>query len=449
MKKTFKHSLYYQRSCSYFIFMSTFFRWYRFLQKSQYYSCEEKKRYQTKKFREIIQHAYRTVPYYHMLFKKYDLRPEDIKKLSDLRKIPILTREIVQKNVDLLKSKNYPSAAFKRTMTGGTTGSPLEFYVEKARWLGLHFAFNKIYMNRAAYRWSDRVVSFTGCTQKSIYHPVLRTLELSSFHTSKEDFAYYYQQINKFKPRFITAYPSAITLFSQYLNQQSKQLSSPLKAVFLHGETLFDWQRTLLEQTYDCSVFDQYGHREQCVLAATCKKSNQYHIFPEYGIVEVLDSTGEPLDEMGKKGEIIATSLHNMVFPFIRYRTGDIGIIGKNNCSCGRPYQLLEKIIGRTQEFLISKNHDKIPATGLYHVIGEQSHHVKECQLYQDTEGKIIIFVVKDDNFCIDDEKRLLLGFSKRFDDLFSFQLRYVDEITRTKLGKYQYVVQKTPNISV
>lgn len=428
--------------------MNTFFHWYRFLQKSQYFSVEKRESYQIKKVRELIQHAYRNVPYYHMLFKEYDLKPEEIKTLSDLRKIPILTRSIVQKNVDLLKSMNYPPAAFERTVTGGTTGSPLEFYVEKARWLGIHFAFNKIYMNQATYRWSDKVVSFTGCSKKSVYHPFYRTLELSSFHTSQEDLAYYYQQINKFKPRFITAYPSIITLFSQYINQQSKQLSSPLKAVFLHGETLFDWQRTLLEQTYNCLVFDQYGHREQCVLAATCKKSNQYHIFSEYGIVEVLNPTGEPVSKPGEKGEIVATSLHNMVFPFIRYRTGDIGILGEQNCSCGQVYPMLQKLLGRTQEFLISKNLDKIPATGLYHIIAERSHHVKECQLYQDTEGEIIIYLVKTDGFSSVDEKHILQGFSKRFDDSFSFQVQYVDEISRTKQGKYRYVVQKIPNIS-
>jgi phenylacetate-CoA ligase len=429
--------------------MSTFFRWYRFLQKSQYVSCEEKKRCQTKKFREIIQHAYRNVPYYHMLFKKCDLRPADIKTLSDLRKIPMLTRDAVQKNVDLLKSMNYPTVAFKRTMTGGTTGSPLEFYVEKARWLGIHFAFNKIYMDRAAYRWNDRVVSFTGCTQKSMYHPFLNTLELSSFHTSKKDFEYYYQQINKFKPRFITAYPSAITLFSKYINQQSKQLSSPLKAVFLHGETLFEWQRTLLEKTYDCLVFDQYGHREQCVLAATCEKSNQYHIFPEYGVVEVLNPTGDPIRESGEKGEIVATSLHNTVFPFIRYRTGDIGILGKQSCGCGRSYPMLQKLLGRTQEYLISKDHDKISATGLYHIISEYSHNVKECQLYQDTAGEIIIYLVKLDGFSSVDEKEILQGFAKRFDESFSFQVRYTNEITRSKQGKYRYVIQKIPDISL
>ncbi len=443
MQKGPLNSTCYTKPCSYLVFVLTFVRWHRFLQKSQWWNNEQIKEYQNNKLNELIQHAYCNVPYYRNLLTINNIRPSDIVDTSDLQKIPWLTRQTIQHNISALKATNFPSIAFQRTVTGGTTGTPLEFYVEYARWLGIHFAFNKLYMEQGGYRWSDKTVSFTGCTKKSIYHPFYRTQELSSFHMSEENLHDHYQKIVSFKPSIITSYPSALILFTNYLIRTKKQLPIPIKAVFLHGETLMDHQRTQLENYYDCPVFDQYGHREQCIFATTCLHSDQYHVFPEYGIIELLDEKGNQVTREGSQGEIVATSLHNRVFPFIRYKTGDIAIITHRNCSCGRSYPLLQKIIGRAQEFLVDKNNVRIPLTGLFHIIAETTPHVRDCQLYQDTEGKLVVFIVKDNNFTDIDEKSILQGFSKKFYEKFSIQLQYVDSIDRTTQGKHRYVIQK------
>jgi len=434
----------YQKPFSYIVFLNTFSKWYHFLQKSQYWTKDQIEEYQTKKVKELIVHSTSNVPYYRRLFDSYSIKPYHINKPSDITKIPCITREEIKYNRPTLKAENYPNDAFKKTMTGGTTGSPLELYVEHARWLGVHFAFNKIYMVRAGYHWTNKVISFTGITKKHIHHPILRTLEMSSFHTLKKDFDEYYEKIIRFKPSFITSYPSSLTLFTQYLNNSQKPFPL-IHAIFLHGETIFDWQRNLLENYYDCPVFDQYGHRERCVFATTCERSNKYHVFPEYGLMEIIDKSGNPVTRKGEQGEIVATGFTNKVFPLIRYKTGDIAVVGEEHCECGRHYPLLEKIIGRTQEYLITQDHERIPATGLYHVIAEHAHHVKECQLYQETEGDIIIYVVKEAGFSENDEKHILKGFKDRFKDSFSLTLRYVPSIERTKQGKYRYVIQKIP----
>ncbi len=445
MQKSFLRSISYRKPFSYDVFIRTFARWHRFLKKSQWWTTKQIEEYQNKKISELIQHCYNNVPYYREQLNNNSLRPSDITKSSDLQKMPLLSRETIQQNNSNLKATNVPSTAFKRTMTGGTTGTPLEFYTEHARWLGIHFAFNRIYMERAGYRYSDKTVSFTGCTKKSMYHPFLRTLELSSFHMTQEDVYDHYQKIISYKPTIITAYPSALTIFTEYLNRTDKKLPTPIKAVFLHGETLINHQRALFENTYDCPVFDQYGHREQCVLATTCERSNQYHVFPEYGIIEILDANGNQVTKEGKQGEIVATSLLNNVFPFIRYRTGDIAVVAHQQCSCGRSYPLIQSIIGRTQDFLISKKNEKIPVTGMFHIIAKATQHVRECQLYQDTEGQLIVRIVKDKCYNDIDERAIHQGFSKRLHDTFSIELHYVDEIARTAQGKHRYVIQKLP----
>jgi len=448
MEKRHVSRIQYQKPFSYLIFLNTFTKWYLFLKKSQYWTKDQIEEYQIKKLKELVSHTYSNVPYYQTALNKKTVKPSQINKLSDLSKLPCITRKDIQKNSTNLKAVSYPNNAFKRTMTGGTTGTPLKLYVEKARWLGIHFAFNKIYMDRAQYQWTDKVISLTGITDRYRYHPFLRTLELSSFHTTKKDLDEYFQKITRFKPRFITSYPSALTLFTQYLQNTHKTPPSTIKAIFLHGETVFNWQRKLIEEFFDCPVFDQYGHREQCAFATTCEKNNQYHVYPEYGIVEIIDEQGNLLTKKGEQGEIIATSLTNNIFPLIRYKTGDIAIIGDETCECGRQHLLLDRLLGRSQEFLLNSKKDRIPVTGLYHVIAEYASHVKECQLIQERKGEIIITIVKDKGFTENDAKKIIKSFFDRFQDSFIIHLEYVTEIERTKQGKYRYIIQKIPDIA-
>jgi len=428
---------------SQYTFYHTFNTWHQFLKKSEKWDEKQIQNYQNHQLKSLINHAYHNVPYYQKLFQSKNLKPRDIIQLSDLEKIPVLTKDIIRKNISSLKAKNYPENSFYKRNTGGTTGTPLSFYVEKAKWLGIHFAFNKIYMQKAGYHWHDKVISISGIKNLKRHHPLYRTLELSSFNTTSIDFEKYNQHIHRFKPRFITAFPSALLLFTKDMINQKMDMYKGIQAIFCHGEILHPMQKKYLEETYNCKVFDQYGHREQCVFATTCKQSDLYHIYPEYGIVEILNEQNQPLDSYKNTGEIVATSLLNSVFPFIRYKTNDLAEISNETCNCGSRYPLLKKIIGRTQEFLIGKNHEKIPLTGLYHLLTEQSFHIKESQILQEKEGELIISYVKSEHFNEKDKGKIQQVFSDTIGKQFNLIFQSVDSIKRTKDGKYQYLIQK------
>ena len=418
---------------------------YSFLKKSQWWSAEQLQEYQDNKLSDLITHAYMNVPYYHSLFTKQGVQPSDITSTADLHKLPLLTREVIRENQTDMKAQNYHEKSFEPRTTGGSTGTPLHFYVEKGTWLANHMAFNRIYMDRAGYRLKDRIVSIAGSTKIFQHHPLHRTIVLSSFHMTDQNLQLYVSKIKRFKPKYITAYPSALTILSKYISEHTTENIKSIQAVFCHGETIFDWQRKLIEQTFDCRIFDQYGHREQSVLACTCEKNNEYHIFPEYGVVELIDEHGKPVTKENTSGEIVATGLHTHIFPFIRYKTGDIGIYTNQSCECGRKYPLIKKILGRTQEFLVSKNDNLVSLTGFYSVIPESSKNVKECQLYQDTPGEVVLHIVTDSEFADADIAAIKEGFHRRFKNDFSIQIQLVDSIPRLELGKFRFLVQKLP----
>ena len=440
-----KQTLSYLPILSYYTFFNTFISWYRFLQKSATWNQKKTTEYQSNTLQKLINHAYHHVPYYHTLFKKKRIKPTDITIPDDLSKIPILTKDIIREQNTQIKATNYPKNAFHPYHTGGTTGTPLSFYIESSRWLGIHFAFNKTYMHSAGYQSYDKVISFAGTKQPITHHPLYRTIELSSFHTTTKDFDQYYHHIQKFNPRYITTFPSAIILFTHDRLNQKKDLNINLKAIFCHGEQLPPKQKRFLEETYDCPVLDQYGHREQCVYATTCPTSNLFHVYPHYGIAELLDENEQTTYSKGKTGEIVATSLINNVFPLIRYKTEDRAQLTNDTCSCGNHTTFFHSILGRTQEFIIGKNQEKIPVTGLYHLCTNQQRIIRDSQIIQEKEGELIISIITTTQWNTKDEKQL----QKRCTDLlgnhFTCTIQPVESIQRTPHGKQRFLIQKLP----
>jgi len=427
------------------IYYNTYRKTYKFLKKSQWWSREQLDSYQFQELSRLLHHAYENVPYYTRIFDNLNLKPKDIKSLKDLQKLPFLTKEIIRENIKDLKATNYPGPKFEYTRTGGSTGYPLRFYKEKGVWLTRLTAYTKIMMDWAGSSFFDRSVFITGRDYPWKYQLFGRMLVLSSFYMNEEYLPQFIQKIRKLKPKYILTYPSAITILAKYMKKNNLEVFPSVKVIICHAETLYEWQRNLLEETFQCRVHDHYGLREQTILGGTCERSNYYHMFPEYGITELVDKEGNLVTKEGETGEIVGTGFHTYYFPFIRYRAGDLGVYTTQKCRCGRNYYLLKKIEGRAQEFFVSKTKRRISLTGFFGLTVKSSLNVKECQLYQDTPGKIIINIMKGENYSESDTQNILKNFQKRLGGEFTVSIRFVDHIPCTKRGKFQFLIQKLP----
>ncbi len=168
-------------------------------------------------------------------------------------------------------------------------------------------------------------------------------------------------------------------------------------------------------------------------------------MFPEYGITELVDKEGNLVTKEGETGEIVGTGFHTYYFPFIRYKTGDLGAYTEEKCPCGRNYPLLRKIEGRVQDFVVSKTKKLVPFTRIHHLVAESSQNVKECQFYQDTEGELVLNIVKTQHYTDSDSQKIQKGFQKILGNGFNLAIRFVDQIPRTNRGKFQFLIQKLP----
>jgi phenylacetate-CoA ligase len=417
---------------------------YRFLQHSQWWTAQQIRSYQWQQLTALLHHAYLHVPYYTSLFDSSGVRPQDIHSLKEFQQIPFLTKELVQQHLEELKARNYKPSQFEYTLTGGSTGFPLHFYVEKGVWYARHLAYIRTLLERAGCRSLDPSVLITGSIKPMEYRPFQKTLVLSSFSLTPENLQRYIKKIRHLHPRYLMGYPSAMTILAAYMKNNAIILEG-VHAIFCYGETIDEWQREFLEEVFHCRVHAQYGHREQSVLAGTCEKNNRYHIFPEYGFVELVDAEGRPVTAEGARGEIVATGFHTGIFPFIRYKTGDVAVYTAQPCSCGRQSMLLEKIEGRIQDFVLSKTNRLVPFMGIHHLVASATENVKECQLYQDHAGTLELRIVRTEKYTKEDEQQIRQSFHQRFGDEFSISCSYVESIPRTPRGKYPFLIQKLP----
>jgi len=434
---------------SYRVFRKT----YKFLKKSQWWSKEQLEEYQLQQLSKLLNHAYENVPYYTKVFDDLGLKPEDIQDINDLQKLPFLTKDIIRENSGDLKARNYSKDQFEHVVTSGTT-APLGFYYEKGVSRAREWAFIKTQWDRVGYRFTDKSVVLRGYTIESgdeskfwEYSLFRRWLILSAFHMSEENLPKYVEKIRRFKPKFIQAYPSTITILARFMKENDVEPFRSVKALLCSSENLYSWQRKLLEDVFHCRVYSWYGHAEQAVLAGECEVSYNYHIFSEYGIVEFIDKSGRVITNDGKVGEIVATSLNNYVMPFIRYRTKDLAQIRNSSCECNRNYPMIQRIEGRLQEVVVTKDKKLISLTTLLSVLEhlEAQFMLKAIQLVQKKEGEVIIKIIKAIGYSDKDENEILTKMQKAVGDRLDIKLEYVYHIPYTKSGKHKFLIQKLP----
>jgi len=454
---TYSHSSMTRKALSLLPSYRAFRKTYKFLKKSQWWSKEQLERYQLEQLSKLLNHAYENVPYYRKVFDDLGLKPENIQDFKDLQKLPFLTKEIIRENLDDLKARNYPNDIFEYVTTSGTTSGeigPLGFYYEKGFSRAREWAFMKTQWDRVGYHFRDKCVILRGYPVKSVdeinffkYSFFSRWLILSSFHMSNENLPKYIEKIRKFKPKFIQAYPSTITTIAEFMREKNIESFRSIKAILCGSENLYEWQRELLEDVFRCRVYSWYGHAERAVLAGECEVSTNYHIFPEYGIVELIDKFDNLITRENVTGEIVATGLTNDIMPLIRYRTMDLAQLSNTKCECRRDYNHITKIEGRVQEIVFTKDGRCISLTAIIASVKklESFPKVKKIQFIQEKEGELRIKIIRGYEYLSRDEEEMLQGIKRSLGDVLDVNIEYVDDIAWTNSGKHRLLIQKLP----
>ena len=420
----------------------------RFLEKSQWWSLKELQEYQNKKLRQLIKHTYENVPYYHRIFRERNLKPDDIKTMEDLVKLPIIRRNDILNNFNNFKVKNFKKFKPIFNNTGGTTGKPLKYYRTKGSW-SFSWASKYRSMGWGGYSYGNKLTTLGGSSlipkkkkknSKKIRYYIEKNLALSATHMSKNIMIEYSKKMKNFKPLFLRGYPSSITVFAKYILENNIDIR--IKSVFTTAEVLFSNQREIIQKAFDCEVFDTYGCGDGEGNANECEVHNGLHISIENSIMEFINDN-EPVSE-GELGKIVLTSLHNYSFPFIRYTPDDMGIYSNENCSCKRGLPILKKIMGRTTDIIKFSNGRILGGPAITLIF--KDFNIVEYQLVQEKRDFLVVKIVKDKRY-LDNETQLILNIMKyHCGKGVEIRIDFIDEISKTKSSKYKFIISKVDN---
>lgn len=424
------------------------------LDESEYWSEDKIKEYQLYQLKSIIKHAHKNCPYYTKLFNEYSIHPDDIKDMNDMKKIPYLTKEIINQYKNEMIDVNFPKKYLGYGTTGGSTGIPMGFYFDKRIYSSIEWAYMTHQWKRVGYKHRDKCVVLRGNVVGNIkenkrYWEMDRTnnwLIMSSYHLTDETIPLYIKKIRGFSPKYIQAYPSALKILMSYMENHHIKPFVSIKAVLCGSENIYNWQRILFEKILNTRVYSWYGHSEQVCLAGECEVSSKYHSFPTYGFTELINANGDWCIQEGEKGEIVATGFTNYVMPFIRYRTQDIAINTNKKCECGRNWKLIKSVEGRLQDYVIGRNNENITLTALiFSQHFKAFSKIKNMQLIQNKTGEVVIRIVENEKLQDDDKKEIITKMENASDNSLQISIKFVNEIPRTKSGKYRFLIQELP----
>ena len=330
-------------------------------------SDSEIKALQTYKLIRQVKHVYENVPYYRDLMDKKGVKPEDIRTLDDLQKLPFLTKN------DLRDAYPYGllavplSKCVRIQSTSGTTGKRVvAFYTQ-----------NDVDM------WEEccaRAIVAAGGSKGDVCHvsygyglftggPGLNggshkvgclTLPMSSGNTDRQ-----IQFMMDLGSTILCCTPSYAEFIGETLKEKGiRPDENNLKAGIFGAEPWTEEMRRDIESLLGIKAYDIYGLTEISGpgVAFECAEQKGMHINEDHFIAEVIDpDTGEVLPE-GSRGELVFTSLDKEAFPLIRYRTRDICVLTRGECSCGRTFVKMTKPLGRTDDMLIIRGVNVFPS---------------------------------------------------------------------------------------
>ena len=410
---------------------------------------DETEAYQYEQLRKLIFYAYENVPYYSNLFRKIGFHPDDFRSIEDLQRIPFLTKQVIRDHQNELISRSIPQKHIKKVSTGGTTGMPMEFLLDKRFATLTEMVFLRHMWRRIGYRQRARCVVLREDNVERIIEGkkywkrnlLTNWLVMSAFHMNSDTFHLFYNRILSYQPEFILAFPSNAMLLARFIKQNNLPPFPTLKTVICASENLYDWQREYMKEVFQAKIFSYYGHSEKCVLASECPDSESFEFFPQYGFAEIINQEGEPCSKEGERGEIVATGFHNYVTPFIRYKTDDIASFTISAESCHPHWVRINRIEGRKQDFLIDR--DRVPKTYMH--IDRPFWNIRDkvlaYQYIQDEPGKVFLQIHSKGGLQPDELERIREIFHATYFK-FDLKIKEVDHIPRSRSGKFRYLIQ-------
>jgi len=349
--------------------------------------------------RRKLTHAGAHVPYWRDLFARHGFRPEALRSVADLERLPVTgKRELAAADPAALLARGTDPARLNAMRSSGTSGEP--FTVRRTS-LEQHllFLFRLRAMHALGHRPTDRI-AYLHCVGAAEARPkpfgrllasagLLRTTHIDILQPPERIAA----ELRACRPDVILTYPGVLDRVAA-LPAAEREGIRP-RVIFTGAEVLTPLVRASLQETFGARVHNLYASTEFHLIAWECPASatGTLHVCDDALVLEVL-ADGRPA-RPGERGEAVVTGLHGYAMPLVRYRIGDVVLRGETPCRCGAPFSTLEQVEGRTIDYFRLPNGRTIhPYQLTDRIVWEGAPWVRQFQLVQESPTRVRMRVV-------------------------------------------------------
>ncbi len=417
------------------------------LRDSERWPVERRRAIQLQRLQTLVTDAYARTPYWREVFDAQRLLPTDIRRLDDLRRLPLLEKSTLRtRREDMVWREAGPRLTLVRT--SGSTNEALQFYTNSTReahinaarmrgheWIGVRRGDKELYF------WGSPVELSKQDRIKRLRDWFINDGLSNGFAVTPERVRQYYADWLRWRPVCVFGYPNSLLLMALMAREQGLDLTAlkarGLRAISTTSEMLTDIDRATIAEAFGVPVFDSYGLREGGLVGHECDRGTM-HTMDEQLILETIDpQTLEPTDG---EGELVLTNLVSTVMPVLRYRTGDIVTLSDAPCPCGRTLGSLKISGGRVADFVVTTNGTWIPGYAFIYICRSVPGVVK-FQVRQERPGAIHVVVAVDGNFPANGPEIIRDKALQRLASDDAVSVEVVDDIAPAPSGKYRPVV--------
>ena len=399
--------------------------------------------YTKDKLKELLAICHMHVPYYRQNWS-------DMAKLAietgSLQMLPLLEKEPLRNNPEsFLRADIKPKQKFK-FFTSGTTGTPISCTytlselrnsmavreIRSARWAGVSF-------KQARATFSGRMVEPDPNEEKSIYryNVVEKQVYFSAFHLKPATAKMYVAALKRHNVTWMTGYAVSFYLLAKYILDQRLKVS-PLKAVITTSEKLTTDMRRVMQDAYQCKIYEEYSTVENALFASECE-FGRLHVSPDVAIVEILRPDGT-ICQPGEIGDVVTTCLMRTYQPLVRFRLGDLAAWDPDPCPCGRNMPVIKEVVGRIEDVVTGPDGRQLVR---FHGIFVDQPYIIEGQIIQETLKNFTVKVVPSAGFSEHDIQDIKARMHQRLGESVNIHVEKVEKIPRSSSGKFQAVISR------
>jgi phenylacetate-CoA ligase len=411
------------------------------LEESQWWSREKLLDFQWQELRRLLEHAFRSSPYYQEKYRRAGIALSDIRTREDFARLPILTRAEVNEHRERLCAAEFHGKLIPHA-TGGSSGTPTRFFLTMNSYDWRTAAKDRAYSwsgwrpgEKAAYLWGAPVgtVPKLRAAKTRAFEEFHRQLVINSFSQNDGFWEEVQHRIARFRPKIVVGYVSSLTEFSFFLLRRGLHIP-PIEAVIAAAEPLYASSREQIAKALKAPVFNTYGSREFMSLAAECPNHDGLHVNAENVLVETA------LPAAAGPSEVLITDLHNYGMPFIRYAVGDLAILDDGPCSCGRGLPKIQRIEGRVLDAIRTPDGRTVPGEFFPHIL-KDIPEIAQYRVEQDKRDHIVILAVLRRSLSAGSEGLLQTEMAKAFAGQIRWEIRRMEQIPSLPSGKRRLTV--------